>query len=479
MDDLLDRLRASVGADHVLTEDADVATYVVDWTGTHAGRALAVVRPGSTEEVAAVVTACAGAGVAVVPQGGNTGLVGGGVPDASGHQVVLSLGRMRRVRDVDPVAGTVTVDAGVVLADVQAAAEGVDRLFPMSLGSEGSCTIGGNLSTNAGGTAVLRYGMTRELVLGLEVVLPDGRVWDGLRGLRKDNTGYDLTQLFVGAEGTLGVITGAVLRLFPATPRHATAWVAVPSVEAAVSLLGLAQQHAGVHLSTFEIANRQAIELVLAHLPGASDPLGEPSDWYVLVELAGSASDDGLGGTLESLLGEAVEAGSATDAAIAGSPAQRSALWGLREGISEVQKVEGATLKHDVTLPIARLAAWATAIGPRLQEVCPGVRLVTYGHVGDGNLHYNLNAPLADGRSDDDALRAAAADLTSAIYDSVARESGSISAEHGLGRTKAAAAASYKSDVEVDLMRAVKQALDPAGLMNPGVIVPVAPGAPA
>jgi FAD/FMN-containing dehydrogenase len=472
MDDLLDRLRTSVGADHVLTEDADVAAYVVDWTGTHAGRALAVVRPGSTEEVAAVVAACAEAGVPVVPQGGNTGLVGGGVPDASGSQVVLSLGRMRRVREVDPVAGTVTVDAGVVLADVQAAATQVDRLFPMSLGSEGSCTIGGNLSTNAGGTAVLRYGMTRELVLGLEVVLPDGRVWDGLRGLRKDNTGYDLTQLFVGAEGTLGVITGAVLRLFPATPRHATAWVAVPSVDAAVALLGLAQQHAGVHLSTFEIANRQAVDLVLAHLPEASDPLGEPSDWYVLVELAGSDSDDGLDETLESLLGEAVEAGSATDAAVAASPRQRSALWGLRESISEVQKVEGATLKHDVTLPIARLAAWTASTGPLLQEICPGVRPVTYGHVGDGNLHYNLNAPLADGRSDDDALRAAASDLTTAIYDSVARESGSISAEHGLGRTKAAAAASYKSDVEVDLMRAVKQALDPAGLMNPGVLLP-------
>jgi len=472
MDDLLDRLRTSIGADHVLTEDADVAAYVVDWTGTHAGQALAVVRPGSTEEVAAVVAACAEAGVPVVPQGGNTGLVGGGVPDASGSQVVLSLGRMRRVREVDPVAGTITVDAGVVLADVQAAAAQVDRLFPMSLGSEGSCTIGGNLSTNAGGTAVLRYGMTRELVLGLEVVLPDGRVWDGLRGLRKDNTGYDLTQLFVGAEGTLGVITGAVLRLFPATPRHATAWVAVPSVDAAVVLLGLAQQHAGVHLSTFEIANRQAVDLVLAHLPGASDPLGEPSDWYVLVELAGSASDDGLDETLETLLGEAVESGSASDAAVAGSPQQRSALWGLREGISEAQKVEGATLKHDVTLPIARLAEWTAAMGPRLQEVCPGVRPVTYGHVGDGNLHYNLNAPVADGSSDDDALLAAASDLTTAIYDSVARESGSISAEHGLGRTKVAAAASYKSEVEVDLMRAVKQALDPAGLMNPGVLVP-------
>jgi FAD/FMN-containing dehydrogenase len=468
--DLLDRLRTAVGDAHVLTEPADVEAYVVDWTGTHEGRALAVVRPGSTAEVADVVRACAETRTPVVPQGGNTGLVGGGVPDASGTAVVLSLGRMRSVRDVDPVAGTITVDAGVVLADVQVAAEQAGRLFPMSLGSEGSCTIGGNLATNAGGTAVLRYGMTRELVLGLEVVLPDGRVWDGLRGLRKDNTGYDLTQLFVGSEGTLGVITGAILRLFPATPRHATAWVAVPSVGAAVSLLGTAQEHGGVHLSTFEIANRQAIDLVLAHLPGAVDPLAEPSDWYVLVELAGSASDEGLDTTLEALLGEAVEAGTATDAAIAGSPAQRSALWALREGISEVQKVEGATLKHDVTLPIADLAAWTEAMGPTLQEVLPGVRPVTYGHVGDGNLHYNLNAPV--GRDDD--LRAAAGDLTRAIYDAVAAAHGSISAEHGLGRTKVAAAAAYKSDVEVDLMRAVKQALDPAGLMNPGAVVPPA-----
>lgn len=470
MTDLLDRLRTAVGDAHVLTEPADLEAYVVDWTGVHEGRALAVVRPGSTAEVAEVVRACAETRTPVVPQGGNTGLVGGGVPDASGTAVVLSLGRMRSVREVDPVAGTITVDAGVVLADVQAAAKGAGRLFPMSLGSEGSCTIGGNLATNAGGTAVLRYGMTRELVLGLEVVLPDGRVWDGLRGLRKDNTGYDLTQLFVGSEGTLGVITGAILRLFPATPRHATAWVAVPSVGAAVSLLGTAQQHGGGHLSTFEIANRQAIDLVLAHLPGAVDPLAEPSDWYVLVELAGSASDEGLDTTLEALLGEAVEAGAATDAAVAGSPAQRSALWALREGISEAQKVEGATLKHDVTLPIADLAGWTEAMGPTLQEVLPGVRPVTYGHVGDGNLHYNLNAPV--GRDDD--LRTAAGDLTTAIYDAVAAAHGSISAEHGLGRTKVAAAAAYKSDVELDLMRAVKQALDPAGLMNPGAVVPPA-----
>jgi FAD/FMN-containing dehydrogenase len=466
--DLLDQLRAAVGEAHVLTAADDVAAYSVDWTGTHRGTPMAVVRPGSTAEVSAVVHACHDAGVAIVPQGGNTGLVAGGVPDSSGTQVVLSLGRMRSVRDVDPVAGTITVDAGVVLADVQAAAAGAGRLFPMSLGSEGSCTIGGNLATNAGGTAVLRYGMTRELVLGLEVVLPDGRTWDGLRGLRKDNTGYSLKDVFVGSEGTLGVITGAVLRLFPATPRHATAWVAVPSVAAAVELLALAQHHAGAHLATVEIANRQAIDLVLAHLPGAVDPLSAPSDWYVLLELAGAESDTGLDDALEAALGAAVESGLATDAAVAGSPAQRTALWGLREGISEAQKVEGATLKHDVTLPIARLAEWTAAMGPAVERMLPGVRPVTYGHVGDGNLHYNLNAPVGD----DDALRAAAADLTTAIHDSVAAADGSISAEHGLGRAKAAAAASYKSDVEVDLMRAIKRAIDPQGLMNPGVVVP-------
>ncbi len=452
----------------MLTAPGDVAAHVVDWTGVHEGRALAVVRPGSTSEVAQVVQACRDAGTPIVPQGGNTGLVGGGVPDSTGDQVVLSLGRMRTVREVDPVAGTITVDAGVVLADVQAAAERAGRLFPMSLGSEGSCTIGGNLATNAGGTAVLRYGMTRELVLGLEVVLPDGRVWDGLRALRKDNTGYDLTQLFVGSEGTLGVITGAVLRLFPATPRHATAWVAVPSVDAAVALLGVAQQHAGAHLSTFEIANRQALDLVLAHLPGASDPLAEPSSWYVLVELAGAEPEGGLDEALEAILAEAVEADLASDAAIAGSRAQRSALWALREGISEAQKVEGATLKHDVTLPINRLADWAEAMGPHLEAILPGIRPVTYGHVGDGNLHYNISAPVGA----DDDLRASAGDLSTAIYDTVVAGNGSISAEHGLGRTKAAAGASYKSEVEVDLMRAVKQALDPDGLMNPGVLLP-------
>ena len=465
MTDLLARLREAVGAAHVLTDAADLAAYVVDWTGAHEGRALAVVRPASTAEVSAVVTACHEAGVAIVPQGGNTGLVAGGVPDASGEQVVLSLTRMRAVRGIDPIANTITVEAGVVLADAQAAAAEAGRLFPMSLGSEGSCTVGGNLATNAGGTAVLRYGMTRELALGLEVVLPDGRVWDGLRGLRKDNTGYSLKDLFIGSEGTLGVITAAVLRLFPATPKHATAWVSVYDVSAAVALLGVVQAHAGSHLATFEIVSRTSLDLVLEHLPGAHDP-APGTAWAVLVELAGTSD---LDAPLEAALAEAVDAGLVADAAIAGSPAQRSALWALREGISEAQKVEGGTLKHDVTLPIADLAAWTERMGPQLEAILPGVRLVTYGHVGDGNLHYNLSGPVGD----DEALLAAAADLSTAIYDSVAAAGGSISAEHGLGSTKAAAAASYKSEVEVDLMRAIKQALDPAGLMNPGKVLPV------
>lgn len=469
MDDhpLLDALRGVVGGAHVLTSEAEVAPYAVDWTGVHRGRPLGVVRPATTAEVADVVKACAHAGVPIVPQGGNTGLVAGGVPDASGSQIVLSLGRMRQVREVDPVAGTITVEAGCVLAEVQAAAAGADRLFPMSLGSEGSCTIGGNLATNAGGTAVLRYGMMRELVLGIEAVLPDGRVWHGLRALRKDNTGFDLAGLFVGSEGTLGIITAAVLRLFPATPRRATAWASVPDVASAVALLGVAQRRAGAHLSTFELLNRQAIDLVVTHLPGVRDPAPDAS-WAVLVELAGAEHEPSLDTALEELLGEAAEAGILADAAVASGPTQRAALWAVREGVSEAQKVEGATLKHDVTLPIARLAAWVEEIGPELEALLPGTRTVTYGHVGDGNLHYNLSGPVGD----DEALRAHTGRLSSAIYDSVAARDGSISAEHGLGRAKAAVGAAYKEAVEVDLMRAVKAALDPAGLMNPGALLP-------
>jgi FAD/FMN-containing dehydrogenase len=463
---LLDRLRATLGEAAVLTGPEEVAPYLADWTGAFVGAALAVLRPADTDAVAAAVRVCADAGVAVVPQGGNTGLVGGAVPDASGDSVVLSLARMRRVRDLDTVGDTVTVEAGVVLHELQEAARAAGRLFPLSLGSEGSCTVGGTVSTNAGGTAVLRYGMMRDLVLGLEVVLPDGRVWDGLRPLRKDNTGYDLKQLFIGAEGTLGVVTAAVLRLLPATTRWATAWLALPDVDAAVTLLPLLRAYCGGPLTAWELVNREALDLVLTHLPGARDPFGSVHSWYGLVELTGSSDD--IAGRLEAALGAAVERDLVLDAVVAGSPGQRASLWALREGVSEAQKDEGATVKHDVTLPIASLPDFVDAVGPRLESLLPGVRLVTYGHVGDGNLHYNLTAPPGD----DDALLAAAPALTRTVYDAVADRGGSISAEHGLGALKRTAAAAYKSDVEVDLMRTVKRALDPRGLMNPGKVLP-------
>jgi FAD/FMN-containing dehydrogenase len=465
--ELLDQLRTHLGDDGVLTEAGDIAPYVADWTGAFVGATTAVVRPADTAGVAAAVRLCGEAGVAVVPQGGNTGLVGGGVPDASGAQVVLSLGRMRRIRDVDPVADTITVEAGAVLYAVQEAATAVGRLLPLSLGSEGSCTIGGNISTNAGGTAVLRYGMMRDLVLGLEVVLPDGQVWEGLRPLRKDNTGYDLKQLFIGAEGTLGVVTAAVLRLLPATPRRATALLALPSVDSAVRLLPVLRERAGGRLTAWELLNRQTLELVLGHLPGARDPFRTPFDWYGLVELAGTENDD-LDTLLESALGAAVESDLVLEAVVASGPAQRRSLWALREGISEVQKVEGASIKHDVTLPIAALPEFVAQMAPRLDSVLPGLRLVTYGHVGDGNLHYNLTAPLGD----DAALHAAAPELTRSVYEAVTAAGGSISAEHGIGVLKREAAAACKSELENELMRAVKRALDPRGLMNPGKVVP-------
>ena len=466
---LLDRLREALGPVGVLTAPEDVAPYAGDWTGTLHGRTPAVLRPSSTAEVAAAVRLCSEAGVAVVPQGGNTGLCGGAVPDDSGTQVVLSLGRMRRVRDVDAVADTMTVEAGVVLATAQEVAADAGRLFPLSLGSEGSCTVGGTIATNAGGTAVLRYGMMRELVLGLEVVLPDGRVWDGLRVVRKDNTGYDLKQLFIGAEGTLGVVTAAVLRLFPPTPRRATAWVALPDVEAAVALLGVLRERAAERLTTYELVSREALDMVLTHLPGTRDPVHDPHPWYGLVELAAPAGAVDLDETLEGALGEAFDRELVLDAVVAGSPAQREALWLLREGVSEAQRGEGPSLKHDVTLPIGDLPAFVAQAGALLRARLPGIRLVTYGHVGDGNLHYNLSGPVG---SDPGDLLARRHELARVVYDGVARLGGSISAEHGVGTTKRDAVAAVKSEVELDLARAVKRALDPAGLMNPGKVVP-------
>ncbi|WP_368046162.1 FAD-binding oxidoreductase [Micromonospora soli] len=446
-----------------------MAGYASDWRNAYSGTPAAVVRPGGTEEVAAVVALCAEAGVAMVPQGGNTGLCGAAVPDHTGGQVVLSLTRMRRIRDVDLANQTITVEAGAVLKSVQAAAAAAGRLFPLSLGAEGSCTIGGNLATNAGGTGVLRYGTMRDLTLGLEVVLPDGRIWNGLRGLRKDNTGYDLKQLFIGAEGTLGVITAAVLKLFPAVRNRATAWIALPGPQAGIDLIGILREQAGDRLTGFEIMSRQSLGFVLRHASGARDPFGERHPWYALVELNDTLPAAGLDGVLESALGDAIGTGVVSDAVIASSPAQAAALWALREGISEAQNHEGPSLKHDVSVPVSRIPTFLARTDRALRELVPGIRIVTYGHVGDGNLHYNLSKPE---RSGDAEFQARAADLARVIYDATSACDGSISAEHGLGQSKRGIVADYKGRHELDLMRGLKQLFDPRGLMNPGKLLP-------
>ena len=465
---LLQDLEKVVGEAGLVRDEQRLQSYLSDWRNAYRGKAALVVRPASTEQVAAVVRLCSAAGVALVPQGGNTGLCGGSIPDGSGTQVVLSLTRMTQIRDVDAGNETITVEAGVLLQRLQEAAAEAGRLFPLSLGAEGSCTVGGNLATNAGGTAVLRYGNMRDLVLGLEVVLPDGRIWNGLRGLRKDNTGYDLKHLFVGSEGTLGIITAAVLKLYPAVRSRTTAWVALPSPQAAVDLIGRMRALCGDRLTGFELMSRQSVEFVLRHVAGCSELFAEPHPWYVLIELSDTLVDAPLAEMLESGLGEAFEQGEALDAVVASSEAQVAALWKLREGISEAQNHEGPSLKHDISVPVSRIPAFIAQADARLQQAFPGVRIVAYGHVGDGNLHYNISKPLG---SEDAPFKAQAEAIMHLIYDVTAAFAGSISAEHGLGQAKREAARRYKDPLELELMRTLKNALDPAGLMNPGKLL--------
>ncbi|WP_434626874.1 FAD-binding oxidoreductase [Pseudomonas sp. Z1-29] len=456
-----------VGAAGVVRDPALMASYLTDWRNAYQGQAALVVRPATTEEVAAVMRLCHDARVALVPQGGNTGLCGGSIPDASGSQVVLSLTRMKRIREIDLANETITVEAGVILQQLQEVASQAGRLFPLSLGAEGSCSVGGNLATNAGGTAVLRYGNMRELTLGLEVVLPDGRIWNGLRGLRKDNTGYDLKHLFIGSEGTLGIITAAVLKLFPATCSTATAWVALPSPQAAVDLIGHVRSLCADRLTGFEMMSRQSLDFVLDHVAGCSDPLETKHPWYALIELRDTVPDAPLTLLLENGLAHAFEQGWVIDAVLASSQAQAAALWALREGISEAQNHEGPSLKHDISVPVSRIPEFIERTDKALQQDFPGVRIVSYGHMGDGNLHYNISKPISDA---DASFKAREHAIMQVIYRMTSTFNGSISAEHGLGQAKPHAAAQFKDPLEIELMRAIKHTLDPAGLMNPGKV---------
>lgn len=462
---LIDTLRRLVGADFCFTAPEDIAPYATDWRGRYSGQPLCAVKPANTDEVAAVVRACAAAHVAIVPQGGNTGLCGGATPTRG--EVVVSLTRLNRIRAIDADNNTLIAEAGCTLAAVQAAAEAAGRLFPLSLAAEGTATIGGNLSTNAGGVQVLRYGNARELCLGLEVVLPDGRIWNGLRALRKDNTGYDMKHLFIGAEGTLGLITAAVLKLFSRPRSTATAWASVPSPAAAVALLTRLREKIGGRVTAFELIGRPALDLVLRHIPDSRDPLPARADWQVLIELSDTMETD-LDAPLEEVLAAGVSSSEVIDAALARSETQVHALWALRENISEAQKIEGISIKHDISLPVSRIAEFITRSDAALAQTFPGVRIVCFGHLGDGNLHYNQSKP--DGQ-DNAAFIARTPAVNRLVHDLVNELGGSISAEHGLGQLKREEILRYKSDVEMDMMRAVKRALDPQGMMNPGKIL--------
>ncbi len=464
---LIPALRQLLGASQVLT-DSDLSAWELDWRKRWHGKALAVVRPGSPDEVAQVLRLCAQHGASVVPQGGNTGLVGGGVPDTSGRQVLLSLARLNKVRAIDPANLTMTVEAGCVLQAVQAAAEQAGLLFPLSLAAEGSCTIGGNLATNAGGTAVLRYGNARELCLGLEVVTAQGEIWPGLTGLRKDNTGYDLRDLFIGSEGTLGIITAATLKLFPQPAASLTALASTGSLPQCVALLGLAQTRLGAGLTGFEVMNQFSLSLVRQHFAQLAQPL-PPAPWTVLLEHAASDDESSARARFESLLEAALEQDLISDAAVAESLAQSAAMWHLRESIPLAQSEEGLNVKHDIALPVSAIPGFCAHTDAALQQQFPGVRLVNFGHLGDGNLHYNVQGP--EGGNVGEFLATHEHAINRVVYDAVQANHGSFSAEHGVGTLKLDEMAERKSPVALGLMRAIKLALDPHGLLNPGRVV--------
>jgi FAD/FMN-containing dehydrogenase len=463
--DLVARFVAIVGAKNAITDPAEQEGYLIEERGLYHGRTAVVLRPGSVDEVSAILKLANEIGAPIVPQGGNTGLVGGQIPFDG--EIVLSLRRLDRIREIDAVSNTMTCEAGVVLASAQEAATTAGRFFPLSLGAEGSCTIGGNLATNAGGIAALAYGLARDLVLGLEVVLADGRIWHGLNKLKKDNTGYDLKDLFIGAEGTLGVITAAVLKLFPAPTTVETAFAGVPSLHAALDLLALTQEMTGGAAKSFELIGRLPIEFALKHGTGLRDPLAAPHPWYVLVELTASRRGH-LRDTLEHLLATAMERGLVGDATIADSLDQRHAFWRLREYIPEAQKFEGGSIKHDISVPVAAVPEFLAQADAAVEALVPGARPVPFGHLGDGNIHYNVSQPVG---ADKDAFLARWQEMNACVYAVVRKLGGSISAEHGIGRLKREDLVRVKDPVALDLMRALKRTLDPKGILNPGKVV--------
>jgi len=467
---LIEKLRAIVGAAHVLTE-GDLSAFEQDWRKRSRGKALAVVRPASTQQVAEVVKACAAAGTAIVPQGGNTGLAVGSIPDESGTQVLLSLQRMNAIRGIDAANLTMTVEAGCVLQTLQETAEKAGFLFPLSLAAEGSCTIGGNLATNAGGTQVLRYGNARDLCLGLEVVTPQGGVWEGTSGLRKDNTGYDLRDLMIGSEGTLGIITAATMKLYPLPAARLTAWAAVPSLAHAVTLLGLAHKHLGSGLTGFEVMGKFALSLVDKHMPQLRVPFIDDAavPYCVLLENSDSESEEHARGRFEALLETAFEAGCVSDAVVAENLTQAHQLWHIRESIPLAQAEEGLNIKHDISIAVSRIPDFVAQTDALLEREVPGVRLVNFGHLGDGNLHYNVQAPV---EGDNKAfLRDQEERINTLVYDAVAQFEGSFSAEHGVGSLKVDKLEKHKSPVALEMMRAIKRGLDPQNILNPGQVI--------
>ena len=463
----LEALARIVGRAHVLTDPALIAASLEEPRGLYHGKALALVRPGSTQEVAAVVAFCNAARIALVPQGGNTGLVGGQTPDESGAQIVLSLRRLNRVREIDPAADAMIVEAGVTLAEAQEAALSADRLFPLSLAAEGSCTIGGNLSTNAGGVAVLAYGNARDLTTGVEVVLADGRIVNALSKLRKDNTGYDLKNLFIGAEGTLGIITAAALKLFPRPRSRATAFVGLADPGRALDLLNLARERVGQGVTSFELMARIGLDFVFAYAPGARDPLTQRHAWYVLIEIASQVAS-GLEDAMTGLLGDALELGIIEDASLAASLEQREAFWRIREAMSDAQKPQGGSIKHDISVPVSAVPAFLSEASAAVEAFMPGARVVAFGHLGDGNIHFNVSQPVgADAAAFLDQWTA----MNAVVHEKVARYSGSISAEHGIGQLKRDLLAQTKDPVALDVMRKIKATLDPSGILNPGKVL--------